>query len=40
LSLLDKLNDPNISKEDLRNILGFAIEDSVYLSNLPYNIVR
>jgi hypothetical protein len=38
LTVLDRINDPNISTEELKNILGFALEDSIYISNLPYNV--
>ena len=28
----------NIATEELRQALGFSIEDTIFVSNLPYNV--
>lgn len=35
--LLEKLDNPNITKTELREVLGFSIEDTIYVGNLPYS---
>lgn len=39
LSLIEKINNKNISSEELRQALGFSIEDTIFVSNLPYNVL-
>ncbi|KRX10356.1 SMAD/FHA domain [Pseudocohnilembus persalinus] len=37
LMLLEKLDNPNISKAELREVLGFSVEDTIYVGNLPFS---
>ncbi len=38
LSTLEKIKDPNISDKDLREILGFSVENTLFVTDLPFPI--
>jgi len=38
LKQLEKLEDPNLDKNDIKEILGFTKQDTVYVGNLQYSV--
>lgn len=37
MRILEKLDNPNLDVEQLKNTLGLIKEDTIYVSNLPYS---
>lgn len=36
LAILEKIDNPDISRDDLRSVLGFTMEDTIYVGNIPF----